>query len=111
MFSTVEIMPVEEFLLPKESVRFQSESKVEYADKSYQVVVTDSRLILHASRGMVFKKDECITEKLSDIQVRYHEEGMVRKKGVIEVQGKTLFRLRGKPSEMKALYKSIIQFL
>jgi len=60
---------------------------------------------------MIFKKDDVITEKLSDIQVKYSEEGIIRKKGIIQVQGKTMLQLIGSPSEIKALYQSIIQFL
>lgn len=96
---------------PKENIKFQSESEVEYAGKGYQVIVTDSRLILYARRGMIFKKDDVVTEKLSDIQVKYSEKGMFRKEGIIEIQGKTKYQLTGSPSGMKALYKSIIQFL
>jgi hypothetical protein len=104
-------LPLEDFLLPNENVKFQSTSEVEYANKPYQVVVTDNRLILYARRGMLFKKDDVITERLKDIQIKYKEEGLVFKKGIIEVYGKTLYKLIGKPSEMKALYQQIAPFL
>lgn len=104
-------MPLDDYLLPKEEIKFQSEAGVNYAGKRYQVIVTDSRLLLYARRGMVLKRDDVVTEKLSDIQVKYKETGMLRKKGVIEVHGKTKYPLEGNPEEMKALYQSIIKFL
>jgi len=104
-------LPLSDFLLPRENVKFQSEATVKFANKNYQVVVTDSRLILYARRGMVLKRDDVVTERLSDIQVKYSEKGMIRKEGTIEIQGKNKYLLTGNTSEMKALYQSIIQFL
>jgi len=104
-------LPLEDFLLPRENIKFQSESTVEYAGKRYQVIVTDSRLVLYARRGMIFKKDDVVTERLSDIQVKYGEKGIIGKRGIIQIQGRIMYQLIGSPSEMKALYQSIIQFL
>lgn len=93
-------------------MKFQSVSSVESGGSSYQVIVTDKRLVLYARRGMVFKKDDVISESLSDIQgIKYKEEGILNKKGIIEVSGRTKIPLEGKPSEIKALYQNLLPFM
>lgn len=104
-------MPLKDFLVPNEEIKFQSATDVEYGSKHYQVIVTDKRLILYARRGLVFKSDDAVTEKLDNIQgIKYAEKGIISKKGVISVEGKTRFELAGSASEMKALYQSLMQF-
>ncbi|WP_297476115.1 hypothetical protein [Thermococcus sp.] len=40
----------------KEEVKFQSKSDVQYGGKTYQVIVTDRRIILYARRGGYFQE-------------------------------------------------------
>jgi len=98
-------MSLEDYLLPGENVRFQSNRTLVYSGKPYQVIITDRRLILYARRGLIFKGDDLVTESLTDVRgVKYREKGMIAKKGLIEVLGKTKLILEGRPSEVKPLY-------
>jgi hypothetical protein len=105
-------LPLDDFLLPGENIRFQGHSNVEFAGNTYRVIVTDKRLVLYARRGFVFKNDDVITEVLSDIQgIRYRERGVIGRKGVVEVHGRTKLELSGKPAEIKALNQNLTQFM
>jgi len=106
-------MPLEDFLMPAEQIKFQSDHGVHYAGKVYQVILTDKRILLYAKRGMMFKSDDIVTQKLDDLQgVKYQEEGVFEKKGTIKVQTmKTEMDLAGPAAEIKALYQQMMQFM
>ena len=107
-------MPLDEYLLPEEEIRFQSPSEVEYGDARYILYLTNKRLILYKQSGFgPFKKDNIVTEKLDEIQtLRYKEQGLISKKGVIEVITKTRrFFLKGSAGSMKALYQSLQEMI
>jgi len=99
-------------LLPGEDIRFQSKGLVEYGGSRYQVIVTNKRIILYAQRGLVFKSDDVVTFKLEDVQgIKYREQGIIGKKGIVEIHAKTKAVLTGPVSEMKSLYQQLLGFL
>jgi len=106
-------MPLEDYLLPGEDIRFRSkENTIKYGGKEYQLLVTNKRILLYSRRGLLFKSDDLISIKLDEIQgIKYREKGVIGRTGIIEIQGKTNFQLEGKPSEIKALYNQILQFI
>ncbi len=74
-------MGLDDYLLPKEEVKFQSKNNVQYGGKTYQVIVTDRRILLYARRGAIFKSDDVVTFKLPDVEgIKYKEEGLIGKK-------------------------------
>jgi len=99
--------------MPSEQIKFQSSFGVHYAGKIYQVVLTDRRIVLYAKRGAIFKTDDVVTQKTEDLQgVKYREEGLIDKKGIIKIQSmKTEMDLSGSAKEMKALYQQMMQFM
>jgi hypothetical protein len=101
-------LPLKDFLLPNENVRFQSVSSVEYAGRAYRVIITDKRLILYSRNGLMFKSDNVATESLKDIQgIHYKEQGIVMKKGILTILGNTKIDLIGSPPEVKAIYQNL----
>jgi hypothetical protein len=85
---------------------------VRYGVKKYHVILTDRRLLLYAQRGVLFKNDDVITQRLDELQgIKYSEEGIIDKKGSISIEGKTRMKLEGSAKEMKALYQQMMQFL
>jgi len=69
-------MPLGDFLLPAENVRFagDDDERVEYAEKRYRVYVTDRRLILYARRGLLLRSDDIVSERLEAIHgIKYKE--------------------------------------
>ncbi|MCJ7634226.1 transposase, partial [Candidatus Bathyarchaeota archaeon] len=80
--------------------------------RRYQVIITDLRLILYAQRGLIFKRDDLLTERMDKmIGMKYEEKGKLGKKGSIRVEGETTLFLVGGVSEIKALYQSLLPFL
>jgi len=106
-------LPLEDYLMPSEQVKFQSNSHVHYGGKTYQVVLTDRRIVLYARRGALMKSDDVVTQNLEGLQaVKYREEGLIDKKGIIKVQSlKTEMDLSGPAKEMKAMYQQMMQFM
>jgi hypothetical protein len=105
-------VPLEDYLAPGEQVKFQSTGSVRYGKSIYHVVLTDRRILLYARRGMMFKSDEVVTQKLDELQeVKYSEQGIIDKRGVIQLEGRTRMDLRGSAAEIKALYQQMMQFM
>jgi len=105
-------MPLEDFLIPGEEIKFQSTQEIQYGDKKYRVIVTNKRIMLYARRGLLFKGDDVVTVKLDELQgIKYKEKGIIGKTGIIEIHGKTLMQLVGPANEVKTLYQQILQFV
>lgn len=79
-------MPLEDFLMPGENVRYSSQDMVEYQGGRYQFLVTDRRLLWHSREGLIFKKDKVISENLGDIvDMSFEEKGILSKKGFVKI--------------------------
>jgi hypothetical protein len=106
-------LPLEDYLMPGEEVRFHSGRRVRYGAKQYLVILSDRRILLYAQRGALFKSDDVVSHKLDDLQgVKYSEGGIIGKKGTIRVQTfKSEMDLTGPASEIKALYQQMMQFM
>jgi hypothetical protein len=101
-------MPLKDFLLPAENVKFASEEDVEFAEKRYNVYVTDRRLILYARRGLVMRSDDIVSERLEYIHgVKYKEGGFPFRSGTISVIGTSQLDIRGPAARMKPLFQSL----
>ncbi len=105
-------MPLEDYLMPGEEIKFHSNSDLGYGGKLYELVVTDKRLLLYGRRGTFFKKDDLVSQKIDEVQnVKYRENGMIRKTGVLEIEARTRFSLSGPPAAIKTVYHQILQFI
>ena len=105
-------MPLQEYLLPGEEVHYHSNKSLVYGTSRYRIVVTNKRLLMHAIRGFLFKNDDVVSFSMDDLHgVRYKEQGLLPRMGVIEVDGKTTVRLEGIASEAKIVYQQLMQFL
>lgn len=103
-------MPIEDFLMPGEEIKYHGGS-LTYGDKPYEIIVTDKRLLLYGRRGMLFKKDDLVSQKVEEVQnIKYRENGLIKKTGVLEILAKTKFDLKGSPSAVKMIYHQILQF-
>ena len=106
-------MTLRDYLMPGEEIRFQSTRAVRYGNKPYHVILSDRRILLFARRGALFKNDDVVSQKLDELQgVKYTEQGIVAKKGVIHVQSfKAEMNLSGPAGEIKTLYQQMMQFM
>ena len=105
-------MPLEDYLLPNENIRYQSDFEIQYGSKLYTVLLTDIRLVLYSRRGLLFKSDDVVTEAIRDVQgIKYKESGMIFKSAYLEVQSRSKLILRGDPAAIKTLYQRLLPFL
>ncbi|MCL1976738.1 MAG: zinc ribbon domain-containing protein [Candidatus Bathyarchaeota archaeon] len=113
-------MPLEDYLMPNESIKYQSECNVRYGEKEYSVILTDIRLILYAIRGMFFKSDDVVTELLTNIRgIKYKETGILTKTAHLQVNcietqkanAGSIIDLMGSQYAIKALYQRLLPFL
>lgn len=105
-------MPLNDYLMPGEQTRFHSTGRVRFGVKHYHVILTDRRLLLYAQRGILVKNDEVISQRLEELQgIKFSEQGIIDRKGIIRIEGKTRMDLEGSAKEMKALYLQMMQFL
>ena len=105
-------MPLEDYLMPGEQIRYQSTGNVHYGKSTYHVVITDRRILLYARRGVMSKSDDVVTQRTEELQgVKYREEGIIGKKGIIRIEAKTIMDLWGPATEIKAIYQQMMQFM
>ena len=94
--------------MPGETVKFRL-GEVLYQGDRYEFLVTDKRMLFYKRSGFLFKKDSVVSIKLEEIlELRYKEEGLINKRGVIEVvtsKKKTSFS--GTAAQMRELYKEL----
>jgi len=104
---------LEDFLLPDETVRYESPSKVRYLGDKFYFYITNQRILAYRSKGKVFKKDKIIAERLEGIQsLNYYERGFVRKKGCLSVQteSKRMY-LEGKIPDVKGIWQELQKYI
>ena len=100
---------LEDFLFPGETVIFQS-GKVKTLNDRFDFYVTDQRILLYRRRGVVFKKDRVVAERIEDIRtLHYNEKGIAKKKGVLRIEtiSKKMEPLEGKISDIKAIWQEL----
>ena len=102
-------MVLEDFLFPGEIVIFQS-GKVKTLNDRFDFYVTDQRILLYRRRGVVFKKDRVVAERIEDIRtLHYNEKGIAKKKGILRIEtiSKNMEPLEGKVSDIKAIWQEL----
>ena len=106
-------MVLSDFLLPGEAIVFQS-GKVRTLNDQFFVYITDQRILLHRRRGVLFKKDRVIAERIEDIRtLQYSEIGAVKKKGVLRIEtlSKKMEPIVGKVSDIKAIWQEMQKYI
>ncbi len=101
-------MPLQDFLLPQENVKFHSNSLVRYGVKKYKVLITDKRIILFAQRGHFLKTDDIVSERLDRLQgLEYSEKGVFFKNSKISIMGTTRLEVIGPSSELRPMFHNL----
>ncbi|MCW4016130.1 MAG: hypothetical protein NWF06_07165 [Candidatus Bathyarchaeota archaeon] len=102
-----------DFLYPGETIIFQSR-KIESLNDSFFFFITDQRILLYRRRGVLFKKDRVISERIENIStMKYGEMGILRKKGIlcIETYSKKMEPIVGKVPDIKAIWKEMQKYI
>lgn len=108
-------MPLEEYLFPKEVIKYTSTEgvRLEKDDPTkYRFYITNMRIILYGRRGLILKREQMISERLPDIgNITYRERGFFKKAEVqIETPGKKI-NISGKPHNLKAIYRELQKYV
>jgi len=102
---------LEDYLIPGEEVVWTG-PEILMANNRFSAYITNKRFVLYRVRGAIMKKEDFIGEKLKNIQnIRYREEGLISKKGIltVEMQNRKL-ALEGPTSAVKSTYQALMQF-
>lgn len=102
-------MPIENYTLPGEKILFWSDFQVTYQEAKYKVYITNLRLLLYNESGVVFKKEEIITENFRQITgLQFSEQGNINKKGIFKFSSnKGEVQLEGPVNGMRGLFMAI----
>jgi len=102
-------MPIENYLLGDEKVLFWSDFQVTYNEARYKVYITNLRLLLYSEKGLVFKKEDVITENWRQITgLQFTEQGTITKRGVLKFSSnKGEVELEGPANGMRGLFKAV----
>ena len=102
-------MPVENYLLPEENILFWSDFQVNHQEGKYKIYITNFRLLLYGESGLVFKKEEIITETFDQISaLQFTEQGNINKRGILKfASNKGEVQLEGPVNGMRGLFKAI----
>ena len=106
-------MVLSDFLYPDEAVVFQS-GKVRTLNDQFFFYITDQRILLHRRRGVLFKKDRIIAERIEDIRtMQYSERGSLKKRGVLHIEtlSKKMAPIVGKVSDIKAIWQEMQKYI
>jgi len=102
-----------DFLYPGETIVFQSR-KIESLNDKFFFYITDQRIILYRRRGVFFKKDRIIAERIEDIRtMQYGETGIFRKRGILRIEtlSKKMDPIVGNVSDVKAIWQEMQKYL
>jgi hypothetical protein len=102
-----------DFLYPGETIVFQS-NKIESLNDNFFFYITDQRILLHRRRGVLFKKDRIIAERIEDVRtMQYTETGLLRKRGIlcIETYSKKMDPIVGKVADVKAIWQEMQKYI
>ena len=106
-------MVLTDFLYPGETIVFQS-NKIESLNDNFFFYITDQRILLHRRRGVLFKKDRIIAERIEDVRtMQYIETGILRKRGIlrIETYSKKMDPIVGKVADVKAIWQEMQKYI
>ena len=106
-------MSIQDFLGPDELIRFTSSNMVRHAGQYFNLHITSDKLVLHNTRGILFKKDDIIAHRLEEIQtMKYQEKGIINKTGILEIYTREKkIPIEGSRETMKAIWQELQKYI
>jgi hypothetical protein len=98
-----------QFLLPGESVLYESPGEVYYRRKPFALYVTDERLLLHAAPGRRSGEERAVAEPLAAVGLlEYSEGGLLDRRGRLRVHAADhTLTLTGEPNTIKEVWQAL----
>jgi hypothetical protein len=99
-------MPLRDFLVPEEQVKFICRRDIEYANKKYDLFITNKRIVLYRERGIINKSEDVICEKIERLEgLEYKEKGGLLNLAKISISGGIKLDIKGPSKEVKNMFK------
>ena len=101
-----------DFLYPDETILFQSK-KIQSLNDNFFFYITDQRILLHRRRGVMFKKDRIISERIENISTMHYDEiGVLRKKGILRIDtfSKKMDPIVGNIADVRAIWQELQKY-
>ncbi len=99
-------MPIEDFLVPGEQIKFVCKYGIEYANKKYNLFITNKRILLHKKRGIFNKCEDVICEKVERLEgLEYKEKGGLSNLAKISIKGGIKIDIKGPIKEVKNMFQ------
>lgn len=104
-------MTLAQFMLPGESVIYESPGDVYYRRTRHRVLITGERLLLHGVTGVFGPKERVVAEPLADIRhLEYSEAGLLSTRGRLDVRfADETVSLTGEPEMIKGVWLALQQ--
>nr|MBA3749757.1 PH domain-containing protein [Nitrosopumilus sp.] len=89
-------MPLRDYLVPEEQIKFICKRDIEYANKKYYLVITNKRILLYKKKGILNKSEDVICEKLERLEgLEYKEKGGLFNLAKISIKGGIKIDIKG----------------
>ena len=100
-------MPLRDYLVPEEQIKFICKRDIEYANKKYFLVITNKRILLYKERGILNKSEDIVCEKLERLGgLEYKEKrGLLLDLAKISITGGMKIDIKGPSEEVKSMFQ------
>jgi hypothetical protein len=105
-------MPIRDYLVPEEQIKFICKRDIEYANKKYFLVITNKRILLYKERGILNKSEDIICEKIERLGgIEYKEKkGFLCNLAKISINGGIKLDIKGPSKEVKDMFQ-VLEYL
>ncbi len=104
-------MALRDFLVPEEQIKFICKRDIEYANKKYDLFITNKRILLYKERGFLNKSEDLICEKLERLEgLEYKEKGGLLNLAKLSINGGIKMEIKGPSKEVKDMFQ-ILEYL
>ncbi len=104
-------MTLRDFLVPEEQIKFICKRDIEYANKKYDLFITNKRILLYKERGFLNKSEDLICEKLERLEgLEYKEKGGLLNLAKLSINGGIKMEIKGPSKEVKDMFQ-ILEYL
>ncbi|MBA3978310.1 MAG: PH domain-containing protein [Nitrosopumilus sp.] len=100
-------MPLRDYLVPEEQIKFICKRDIEYANKKYFLAITNKRILLYKERGILNKSEDIVCEKLERLGgLEYKEKrGLLFSLAKISITGGIKIDIKGPSEEVKSMFQ------
>jgi len=99
-------MPINDFLVPEEQIKFIGTKEIEYSNRKYTLCITNKRILLYKKSGIVNKCEDIICEKIDRLEgLEYKEKGGLFNLAKITIRGGIKIDIKGHSEEVKKIFQ------